>query len=312
LIKIETARTSSLSHQARAKLLVVLLGVLWGWNWVASKIALQEVGPWSLRIAGLGLATLTLFAMARVRGSSLAIPRGRPRLHVAVAALFNVAAFNMFTALAQLGAPTSRVVIIAYTMPIWATLLSFIVLRESLMAVRLAAMVLCVLGLTVLVAPLITASAVPHSLLYALGGALGWAAGTVYLKWARIEAPPLAVATAQLAIGTACIVACALVFEGPPQLWPLQWQTIAALAYNGMIGMGLAYLLWFDVITRLPAATASLGVLIVPVVGVASSALILSERPSVADLAGFALIFAAAACALLPPGRTPSRPAGHS
>src|SRR5262245_36393549 len=43
----------------------------------------------------------------------------------------------------------------------------------------------------------------------------------------------------------------------------------------------------------------------VPVVGVGASALILGERPSVADLAGFALILAAAACA---PGQTPPRP----
>ena len=46
--------------------------------------------------------------------------------------------------------------------------------------------------------------------------------------------------------------------------------------------------------------TASLGILSVPVIGVAATALILGERPTLPDMAGFSLIFAAAACVLLP------------
>ena len=89
--------------------------------------------------------------------------------------------------------------------------------------------------------------------------------------------------------------------RGLPQLWPLPTNVALWLAYNGFIGMGLAYFLWFVIIGRLPAMTASLGSLLVPVVGVAGSALVNDERPSLTDAIGFALIFSAAASVLLQP-----------
>ena len=78
-------------------------------------------------------------------------------------------------------------------------------------------------------------------------------------------------------------------------------HVLAWIGYNGLIGMGLAYFLWFVIVDRLPATTASLGSLLVPVVGVIGSAWLVGERPSLYDMVGFAFIFAAAASVLLQP-----------
>ena len=48
-------------------------------------------------------------------------------------------------------------------------------------------------------------------------------------------------------------------------------------------------MLWFRIVGSLPAATASLGSLALPVIGVVGSALLLGERPTTADMIGFAL-----------------------
>ena len=77
---------------------------------------------------------------------------------------------------------------------------------------------------------------------------------------------------------------------------------------SGLVGSGIAYLLWFDIVRRLPATTASLGALSVPVVGVAASAVMLGERPTTNDLIGFALILAAAACVILQPASAVHNP----
>jgi drug/metabolite transporter (DMT)-like permease len=90
-------------------------------------------------------------------------------------------------------------------------------------------------------------------------------------------------------------------FEGLPHLWPLPVHVAAWMAYNGFIGMGLSYFLWFVIVERLPATTASLGSLLAPAVGVVGSAVVLGERPDLSDAIGFALIFSAAACVLLQP-----------
>jgi len=284
---------------AGAKLMVLGMGFAWGFNWVAARIILQALQPWTLRAVGIGLGCLTLFAAAYVCRVPLKIAP-KDRLKVVVAGFFNVAAFGVGSAYAQVYGTTSRAIVIAYSMPIWSALLARIVLNERLTAVKLAALALCAAGLIILIEPL-ARSGFPLGALLALGCAWSWAAGTIYLKSTKIAAPTLAVAAWQLLFGWLMLAAGMLWFEGLPHLWPLPTNVALWLAYNGFIGMGLAYFLWFVIIARLPAMTASLGSLLVPVVGVAGSALVNGERPSFADAIGFALIFSAAASVLLQP-----------
>jgi len=211
-----------------------------------------------------------------------------------------VAVFNVCSAYAQIYGTTSRAIVIAYSMPIWSALLANFALRETLTSVKLAALALCAVGLTILIFPL-ARTGFPLGALFALICAWSWAAGTVYLKWAKIRAATLAVAAWQLLFGWLMLAGGMLAFEGLPQLRPLPAHVLAWIAYNGLIGMGLAYFLWFVVIDRLPATTASLGSLLVPVIGVIGSAWLVGERPSLSDIIGFALIFAAAAAVLLQP-----------
>jgi drug/metabolite transporter (DMT)-like permease len=108
----------------------------------------------------------------------------------------------------------------------------------------------------------------------------------------------MTVASWQLTIGFFIIAASLFIFEGRPEFDRAHAPALLALAFTGIIGNGIAYGLWFAIVGRVSAATASLGVLSVPVLGVVASILILGERPTTADLVGFALILAASACAL--------------
>ena len=284
---------------ASAKLLVVVMGLAWGFNWVAARIILEALPPWTMRAVGIGLGDLTLFAAAAIAGVSLAVPRGE-RVKILIAGFFNVAVFNVCSAYAQVYGTTSRAIVIAYSMPIWSALLAHFILREKLNPVKLGALALCAIGLGILIWPL-ARTGFPLGALLALGCAWTWAAGTVYLKWAKIRAATLAIAAWQLLFGWLMLAAGMLIFEGVPQLAPLPTHVVAWIAYNGLIGMGLAYFLWFVVVDRLPTTTASLGSLLVPVVGVIGSAWLVGERPSLFDMIGFACIFASAASVLLQP-----------
>jgi len=283
-----------------AKLLVVMLAFAWGLNWIAAAFALEEVSPWSLRVAGSGIGASVLFLFAYLTGHNLKVPRGE-HVHVMVAGFFNVASFQILSGFAQLSGATSRAIIITYSMPIWTTMLSRVLLGERLNAIRWLAFALCVVGLSVLVWPLVV-SGIPPFVFYSLGCALSWTIATVYLKWVKATVPPLANAAWQLLFGLVFIVIGTVIFEGHPRLWPLHGTTILAVLYVGLFGVGLAHFLWWSIVDRLPTITASLGSLLVPVIGVSASALVLGERLSVPDIIGFALIFAAAACVLLQPG----------
>jgi drug/metabolite transporter (DMT)-like permease len=283
--------------------LVVLLAFAWGLNWVAAAIALREVSPWSLRLAGSGIGVVTLFSVALLAGVNLRVPRGE-YVHVMIAGFFNVAAFQILSGFAQLSGATSRVVMITYSMPIWTVIMSALVLSERLTRIRMLAFGLCVTGLAILVWPLF-AQGVPIAVFYALGCAFSWAFATVYMKWVKATIAPLANAAWQLLFGLMFIAAGTVLAEGYPRLWPVNTDTVLAILFVGIFGVGLAHFLWWSIVGRLPAITASLGSLMTPVIGVSASALMLGERLTIPDVAGFALIFSAAACVLLAPAAKP-------
>ena len=181
------------SEDMTARLMLVLLALGWGVSWPAMRIALSEIPPFSMRIGTLTLGVVTLWLMARTRRRSLAVGDARAWMHLVIASLFNIVAFSILTPFAQLYAATTRVAILVYTMPIWASLMARVVLGERFTPVRALALVLCVAGMAVLIAPL-AAAGIPAGILLAIGAAVGWAAGTVYLKWAHIEADPVVLA----------------------------------------------------------------------------------------------------------------------
>jgi drug/metabolite transporter (DMT)-like permease len=214
-----------------------------------------------------------------------------------MASLLNVSVFSVLTAFAQLATATSRVAILVYTLPIWSMLLAWPVLGERPTRIQVAALGLSAAGLAILIYPL-TVTGIPFGVLYALGAAACWGAGTVYVKWARINADPMGAACWQIAIAAVVLGFGAFLFEGGPHFAEAHRRGVIAMVLNGMFGNGLAYALWFTIVRRVPALTASLGVLCVPVVGVIASMVVLGDVPTAADVIGFALIFAASSCIL--------------
>jgi len=295
-----------MSNATTATLLLVGLSFCWGLSWSAMRIALDEVTPWGMRLLGYSIGAATLLILLKAQGRSLAIPGGRNLLHVFIAALLLVVSFGIAGTFAQLMANTSRVIIVNYSMPIWSSLMAFFILHERINMRAAIGLALCIAGLSVLVYPVAATSIQePIGLLLALCCAWGWAAGTVYMKWARIKGDLLAITFWQIVIGIVAFAVGYLIFVGLPKFEPLQWRTWGGLLFNGILGTGIAYFIWFNIIGRLSTAAASLGSLANPVVGVIGAAILLGDRPTIPDIIGFALIFSAAACVLIPQREKP-------
>jgi len=288
------------SHDTKAKLMLVVLSFAWGLTWPAMKIALSDIPPFSMRVSSLAVGGVALYALARLQGHTLRIKNRAAWVHVFVIACLNMVVFSMCVAFAQLLATTGRVAMLVYTMPIWASLMARVVLGERFTGAGALALGLCCVGMAVLIYPL-TSTGVPAGLLLALGASISWAAGTVYMKWADIDVDPMALSIWQVVIALFILGACIPIFQGEVHLLDARPAALWGVVFAGLMGSGLAYFLWYNVIGLVPAMTASLGVLSAPVIGVVSSALLLGERPTTSDVVGYVLIFAASACVLLQP-----------
>ena len=293
----DRAVTASPQVDIGARVMLVVLGLIWGITWPVMKIALNEIPPLTMRGTAAVLGAVTYYMLCVVMRRSLRIPSLKVWAHVLAGSLLNIVAFSLFSAFAQLAATTSRVAILAYTMPIWAVLLAWWFLGERPNRVQVLALLLCAIGLAILIYPL-AANGIPLGILFALAIGVCWAGGTVYLKWAHIDADQMGVGSWQMTIAAVILVAATLLFDGR-HFSGVHLDGYLATAWTGIASNGVAYALWFTIIRRLPAVTASLGVLTSPVVGVIGSFLMLGEVPTVADMIGFALIFVASVCVLL-------------
>ncbi|MBX9840525.1 MAG: DMT family transporter [Xanthobacteraceae bacterium] len=283
-----------------AKLLLVLCGTCWGLMWPLIKIGVSGLSPWSFRLIGFTVGAATLVGVVKLSGRSLAVKGAMTWVHLFVSSILNIVAFGVLCTFAMLTTTTGRVAVVSYSFPVWACLFAWLILGEKLRGMVALGLVLCIAGLGVLIYPLL-GSADVIGLSLAVASAVMWAAGTIYLKLVKIPGDLVAVTAWQIVIAAVVLLLCTLLFQGWPTFEPAPANALIAAFLNGLIGSAFCYFLWYRIVDRLPATTASLGSLLSPVLGVLISALILREVPSTMDVIGFSLIFAAAMCVILRP-----------
>ena len=289
-------------------LLLVSLGLFWGLNWPAMKIALTELTVWWFRALSVGVGAAGLLLIAAALGLRVR-PRRADLGPLLVCAAFNILGWHVLTAYGVSQMAAGRASIIAFTMPVWASLLAAALLGEPITRWTVAGLVLGLGGLAALIGPDLAAlGAAPVGALFMLGAAMSWATGTVLFKRFAIGLPVASAIGWQLALGAGVITAVAAALEPPPDLAALSGRALAALAY--LFALPMIYCQWayFSVVRLFPAAVAAIGTLSVPVVGVLSSALLLGEPIRAHDLAALALIFAALFTVLVAPALARPRP----
>ena len=275
---------------------LAITSVGWGFNWPVTKYLLSELPPLTMRgttgVIGAGL----LAGLAILSGQSLRVPREIwPRL--VLAAFFNVGCWMTLMGLALLWLPASEAALIAYTMPVWASVLAWPILGERPNLLRVISLVMAFAGLSAIMGGNgLTASMEKlPGIIMALGGAFGFAVGTVLAKKLPLNLPPLSAAAWQIGIGSLPVAIVGLFVEKADvaALSRLGWILIV---YSTVIQFCVAYVAWFAALARLPASVAAIGTMAVPVIGVVASAVALHEPLGIGQVA--ALIFTLAGVVL--------------
>jgi drug/metabolite transporter (DMT)-like permease len=268
----------------------------WGFNWPVTKYLLSELPPLTLR-GGSGVIGAALLAgLAVMRGQSLKVPRELwPRLILAAA--LNVGAWMVLMGLALLWLPASEAALIAYTMPVWASMLAWPVLGERPTVLRAIALVMAFAGLAAIMGGngISASSAKLPGIIMALAGSVGFALGTVLAKKLPLHLPPVTAAAWQIGLGCFPVAVVGLLIETS------HWNAVTELGwllvvYSTVVQFCIAYVAWFAALARLPASVAAIGTMAVPVIGVIASAIALHEPLGPGQIA--ALLFTLAGVVL--------------
>ncbi len=272
------------AHSAIAALIV--LALIWGYNWVVMKVALKDCGPFTFAALRTMLGALVLFPLLPLKGGP-ALPKATPK--IILLGLLQTTSFIGLTFWALVNGGAGKTAVLVYTMPFWLIILARFYLGENIRGVQWLAVLLSCAGLFLIFEPWHAHGGHFSEILAVLAG-ISWAASVIAAKrLQKKEAVPLLPLTAwQMLFGAVPLAVIALfVPEGP-----INWSPsfIAALLYNVVPGNAVAWLLWLYILGKLPAGVAGMGSLAIPLVGVLSAWLQLGESPGLLEGIGMLLI----------------------
>ena len=269
-----------------AAAVLLLLSVIWGYNWVVMKKVMRDVDPFDFSALRTFLGALSLFVVLALRR--------RPLRPVALGGtlwlgLLQTAAFTGLIQWALVSGGAGKTAVLVYTMPFWLLMLARTFLGERMRGSQWVAVGLAFVGLVLIVEPWTLRGDLQSTLL----AGLVWAASAVWAKRLRgnVQVDLLSLTAWQMLLGSLvlCVIAWLLPSE-PPRITP---YFIGALVYNALFATGLAWLMWLFILDRLPAGLAGLSSLVIPAVGVLSGWIELGERPSTMESWGMVCIAAA-------------------
>lgn len=286
-----TSTTRPLDAVAAA--IVVVLCLSWGFNQVATKLAIHDIPPLTQAAARSAVAALLIAAWCRLRGMALLNRDGTLWFGLAAGFLFAIEFILIYQGL--LYTTATRAVLFIYLAPFFVVLGARIVLPADRFAVAQW------LGLGLSFAGMLIAFGVPTPAMdprqligdvMMVGAALFWAATTLIIK-----ASPLTRVSAekvmlyQLVVSAPIMAVAALAIGERITQMPSP-LALGSLAYQTVWVVSVTFVVWFALIARFSASRLSAFTFLTPLFGVAAGHLVLDEPLTPAFAAAVVLVAA--------------------
>jgi drug/metabolite transporter (DMT)-like permease len=257
---------------------LLLIGSIWGSSFLFMKVLLDDISPTEI-VAGrlfLGMIAIGLFVLWR------RVPiRFTPRLVLQMsflAIISNIIPFGLI-AWGEQHIDSGIAGVLNSTMPIFTAILAAMLLAdERITPMRLAGIALGFGGVLALTGDDIvnvTDSSVLGQLAI-IGAAFCYGVGAVYTRSLLGSHEPVSLASLQIAVAAALTVPLVFVIEGSPS-YGMSAESALSLLGLGVLGTGLAYVLFYWLIDNIGSVRSSLVTYVVPVIALVLGWIVLDE-----------------------------------
>lgn len=274
-------------------LLALLVVVVWGLNFVVIKLGLHYMPP--LMLAGLRfmlVAFPAIFFVAR--------PKIPFKLLLGYGLTISFGQFAFLFCAIKFGMPAGLASLVLQAQAFFTIILGAFVFGERLQGKQLAGITLAVFGVLVLIEASLNGQDVALlGFMLTLAAGLSWACGNIFNKLimqhaARPQVMSLVVWSALIPVIP--FLAASFILDGPDvmlrSLVDIDLTTILSLIYLAFVATIVGYGIWGSLLGRYETWRVAPLSLLVPVVGLASAALLLDETLSALQLLGAVLIMA--------------------
>ncbi|HEY9321936.1 MAG TPA: EamA family transporter [Achromobacter sp.] len=264
-------------------LLTALAPAIWGSTYVVTTLMLPADYP--LTVAMLRALPAGILLLLAVRQ----LPHGIWWLRAFILGALNFSVFWALLFVAAYRLPGGVAATLGALQPLGVILLARALLGSPIRSLSVVAAITGLAGVALLV---LTPRAAldPVGIAAGLASAASMALGTVLSRRWQPPVSALTFTSWQLTAGGILLLPVALLAE--PALPPLTALNVTGLAYLGLIGAALTYVLWFRGVSRLePAVVSSLGFLS-PISAVLLGWGVLGQSLSAAQMAGMAIVVA--------------------
>jgi len=289
----ETPASNSITRplDAMAAAIVVVLCLSWGFNQVATKLAIHDIPPLTQATIRSVVAALLIAGWCRLRGIPMLARDGTLLAGIAAGVLFAGEFIFVYQGLAFTTA--TRGTLFLYLAPFFVVVGARIVLPvDRFHPAQWLGLALSFAGMG-LAFGLPTPAMDPRQMLgdvMMVGAALFWAATTLLTKASalnRVSAEK--VMLYQLVVSAPIMAAAAFVFGERIPLAPSMLAT-GALAYQTIWVVSITFVVWYALVKRYSANRLSAFTFLAPLFGVAAGHLVLGEPLTGAFLAAVALV----------------------
>jgi drug/metabolite transporter (DMT)-like permease len=267
-----------------------LLVLFWGSAFAVVKVGLGYSPP--VLFAGLRILIggLAMAAAALLWGGSPNLRRDWPVF--LLLALFNAALFIGLQTYAILHLPSGSAAVLVYLQPILVGVLAWLILGEPLSAAKIVGLLLGFSGIVAVSAESVsggTNSISPVGVVFGACSALSWALGTVYFKKYESRVSTLWAVAITFLVGGVVLTALGLLIERWSEI---SWtgEFVASLLYSGLVGISLAWVIWFALVRAGEASRVAAYIFAVPLTAVLIGVVFLDEPLGYALLIGAALV----------------------
>jgi drug/metabolite transporter (DMT)-like permease len=254
----------------RDVLQLLLLSAVWGASFILIAISGHSFPPAWVALLRLTFGAIFLWIVLRLGRRSL--PQAKLIPALLLVALFNNAIPFTFFALGERTVPSSIAAVLNATTPIWALLISFTIKSARPNRFTISGVLLGFAGVMIVVfshgqssQQHVTNTEFFRGVLFIAFASLGYAIATTIAKIKLKGIDPIGLATTQLSLAWLMVLPVAMLGAHPIHIQP---SSLVAVMFLGVAGSGLAYLLYFDLLTRKSATHVVAVTYLLPVWGI--------------------------------------------